>query len=183
MKKISVIVLGLFLLSTQSLMAETLKGKYELKSSKVDYVVKYLIKKAEGTSTSAKGKGECSDKECDFLVAAPVKSFESKDNNRDLNMLKATKADKFPAVVVRIKAPAELTADFKTDVEIDFAGQKHMYPGVVFKTTGNAQSFHAAGSINVSLNNHKIEKPSLLGVDIEDNLPVTINAEWTQGKN
>jgi hypothetical protein len=181
-KKISVIAFVFSVLSSHALMANTLKGKYELKSSKIDYVVKYLIKKAEGSSTAAKGKGECSDIGCDFLVAAPIKSFNSKDSNRDFNMLKATKADKFPVVVAKIKAPVDLTADFKTDVEIEFAGEKHTYPGVVFKTSGNAQSFNAAGTLNVSLNNYKIEKPSLMGVDIEDTMPVTINAQWEQGK-
>ena len=177
-------ILALIVLSfATSSFAEALSGPYELKSSKIDYVVKYLIKKAEGSSTTAKGKGECKEKSCDFLVAAPVKSFESRDSNRDLNMLKTTKADKYPMVIARIKAPAELSADFKTDVELEFAGEKHMYSGVVFKTTGNAQAFHAEGKINVSLNNHKIERPSLLGVEVEDNLPVSISADWIQRKN
>jgi len=171
------------LVFTTSTYAEVLNGQYELKSSKVDYVVKYLIKKAEGSSTSSKGKGECKEKSCDFLVAAPVKSFESKDSNRDLNMLKPTKAEKFPMVIARFKAPAELAGDYKTDVEIEFAGEKHTYSGVVFKTNGNAQSFHAEGKINVSLNNHKIERPSLLGVEIEDSLPISISADWVQRKN
>lgn len=171
------------LVFTTSSYAEVLNGQYELKSSRIDYVVKYLIKKAEGTSTTAKGKGECKEKSCDFLVAAPVKSFESKDSNRDLNMLKTTKADKYSMVIARIKAPSDLSADFKTDVELEFAGEKHMYKGVVFKTNGNAQGFHAEGKINVSLNNHKIERPSLLGVEVEDNLPVSISADWIQRKN
>lgn len=162
--------------------ASPMKGAYELKSAKVDYLVRYLIKKAEGTSLSVKGKGECA-ASCDFLVAAPVKSFESKDSNRDFNMLKATKADKFPMVIARIKAPAELAPQYKTDVEIEFAGEKHTYAGVVFKTSGSAEAFHAEGVINVLLSHHKIEKPSLLGVEIEDNLPVTISADWIQRKN
>lgn len=177
-----VLISSLFL-SASLLHAETLKGAYDLKSSKVEYVVKYLIKKADGASTKTKGKGECNDKGCDFLVAAPVKSFESKDSNRDFNMLKATKAEKNPMVIARIKAPAELGPEYKGDVEIEFAGVKHLYPGVVFKTTGNAVSFHAEGLINVSLINHKIEKPSLLGVEIEDQLPITITADWIQRKN
>lgn len=163
--------------------AESLSGAYELSSSRVEYTVQYLVKKADGASTASKGKGLCSEKECEFLVAAPVKSFESKDSNRDYNMLKTTKADKHPMVVARLKTPAVISSEFKADVEIDFAGVKYTYPQVVFKTSGNAQSFSAEGSVNVSLTNHKIEKPSLLGVEVEDRLPVSINAQWNQRKN
>ncbi|MGZ3788784.1 MAG: hypothetical protein ACXVLQ_09690 [Bacteriovorax sp.] len=165
-------------LSSTNLWAETLKGKYELQSSSVNYVVTYLIKKAEGTSTSSKGKGDCSDKGCEFLVAAPVKSFESKDSNRDLNMLKVTKAEKFPLVVAKIKTATELGHELKADIEIDFAGEKHLYKDVVFKTTGNASAFHGEGKFDILLGNHKIERPSLMGVSIKDNVPLTITADW-----
>lgn len=181
MKNYSLLFLGTLL--SMSAFAETLSGAYELSSSKVEYTVQYLVKKADGASTASKGKGLCTEKDCEFLVAAPVKSFESKDSNRDFNMLKPTKADKHPMVVARLKTPAAMGADFKADVEIEFAGVKHTYPQVVFKTSGTAQAFSAEGSINVSLTNHKIEKPSLLGVEVEDRLPVSINAKWIQRKN
>lgn len=181
MKNYSLVFLSAML--SFSAFAETLSGAYELSSSRVEYTVQYLVKKADGASTSSKGKGVCTEKECDFLVAAPVKSFESKDSNRDYNMLKPTKADKHPMVVARLKTPAALGSEFKADVEIEFAGVKHTYPQVVFKTTGNAQAFSAEGTILVSLASHKIEKPSLLGVEVEDRLPVSINAQWIQRKN
>ena len=180
MKSNTVFFIVFSLLFSQSVFSETLKGNYELKKSQVDYVVKYLIKKAKGSSTSSKGKGECAEKKCEFLVAAPVKSFDSRDSNRDFNMLKATKADKFPAVIARIKTSSELTPEFIADVEIEFAGEKHTYPAVAFKTSGNNKNFLVEGNVDVSLASHKIERPSLMGVHTEDIIPVSITADWEQ---
>ena len=44
-----------------------------------------------GTKHVAKGKGVCKDGQCDFLLAVPVKSFDSGDTNRDLHMLQVTR--------------------------------------------------------------------------------------------
>ena len=142
--------------------AETLSGNYELKSSKINYLVTYLIKKADGDSVQAKGKGECK-AACDFLIAAPIKSFESKDSNRDLNMLKVTKADKFPLVVARIKTKNEIkNAELHADVEIEFVGIKKTYSNVIFKITTEKDGFHAEGKFDLLLDDHKVEKPSLM---------------------
>ena len=50
----------------------------------------------DGTSHAARGKGICHAGQCDFLIAAPVKSFDSGDTNRDLHMLEATRGASFP---------------------------------------------------------------------------------------
>ncbi len=51
---------------------------FELKNSSIEYQVKYTFKTATGKSTEAKGKGGCDDNgKCHFLVAAPIKSFDS----------------------------------------------------------------------------------------------------------
>ncbi len=159
--------------------AENIDGKYELKTSKIDYLVKYLIKKADGNSTQAKGKGECGAEICEFLVAAPIKSFESKDSNRDLNMLKVTKADKNPLVVAKIRTRKEIkNGQLLADMEVDFVGIKMKYLKLPLKVTSTADGFHAEGKFDLLLDKHQVEKPSLLGVEIENAVPVTINADW-----
>jgi hypothetical protein len=173
---------NLFLISSfllfSSAQAELLTGKYELKSSKINYLVTYLIKKADGDSSQAKGKGECG-QDCEFLVAAPIKSFESKDSNRDLNMLKVTKADKFPLVIARIKSKKEVkNSILLADVEIDFSGIKKNYSAIPFKLTSTTDGFHVEGKFDLLLDNHNIEKPSLLGVDINSLVPITLAADW-----
>jgi hypothetical protein len=173
-----VFVFSIFVLS-QSLKAEVLLGNYELKSSKINYLVTYLIKKADGESTGAKGKGECKVDKCDFLVAAPIKSFESKDSNRDLNMLNTTKAEKYPLVVAKILTPTSITNGvLKADLEIDFSGVKHLYKSIPFTAHFKDGILHVEGKFDLILGEHKIEKPSLLGVNINELVPLTITADW-----
>ena len=161
--------------------AEVLKGNYELKSSKINYLVTYLIKKADGDSTGSKGKGECKDGKCEFLVAAPIKSFVSKDSNRDLNMLKTTKADKYPLVVAKISTANEIVNGIlKADIEIDFVGVKYLYKNINFNSNVKDGILHVEGKFDLILSQHKVEKPSLLGVDINELVPLTIAADWKQ---
>ncbi len=163
---------------SSNLYTSTLNGKYELKSSKISYLVKYLFKKADADSVGAKGKGECKEA-CDFIVAAPVKSFESKDSNRDVNMLNVTKADKYPLVIAKIKTKNDFkNGELFADIEIEFSGVKKNYSNISFKATETADGFHVDGKFDLLLDNHKIVKPSLLGVDIENMVPITIVADW-----
>jgi hypothetical protein len=180
MKKLSFVLIFISLVAfNENIFADTLSGKYELESSKVDYLVKYLIKKADGASTKSKGQGECKDKTCEFLVAAPIKSFESKDSNRDLNMLKTTNADKYPLVVVRVKADSEVkNAKIIADLEVEFAGVKKTYPKISFDYKSTSVGFEIEGKFDLILDQHKVEKPSLLGVNIENLVPIAVHANW-----
>ena len=63
------------------------------------------IHEVDGISHAARGKGVCHDGQCDFLIAVPVKSFDSGDSNRDLHMLQTTRGAEFPVVTVRFRLP------------------------------------------------------------------------------
>lgn len=168
----------LFLVSSV-VKAEKLSGNYELKKSHVKYLVTYMIKHAEGESVESRGKGECKEAGCEFLVAAPLKSFTSKDSNRDFNMLSVTKTDKFPLAVVHIKTKSEISGGkMIADLEVEFAGMKKTYPGIVFTATPIADGFHVSGKFDLFPTKHNIERPSFLGVSIEENVPLTIEADW-----
>lgn len=172
------VLLCLFLFSS-IVKAEKISGNYELKKSHVKYLVTYLIKHAEGESVESKGKGECKDAGCEFLVAAPIKSFTSKDSNRDLNMLSAAKADKFPLVVVHVKSKSDISGGkMIVDLDVEFAGVKKTYSGIVFTTTQAIDGFHVSGKFDLFPTKHDVEKPSFLGVSIEENVPVSIEADW-----
>lgn len=65
--------------------------QWTLDSSTLTYHITHPLHQVAGTSHAARGKGICHDGQCDFLVAAPVKSFDSGDSNRDLHMLQVTR--------------------------------------------------------------------------------------------
>ena len=64
----------------------------------------------DGVSHAARGKGVCQAGQCDFLIAVPVKSFDSGDSNRDLHMLQVSRGGQFPMVTVRVRLPADAVA-------------------------------------------------------------------------
>src|SRR5436190_2104558 len=53
--------------------------QWSLTQSTIAYHLSHPLHQSEGISHAAKGKGVCHAGQCDFLIAAPVKSFDSGD--------------------------------------------------------------------------------------------------------
>src|SRR5580704_15340687 len=100
-----------------------------LQQSTLTYHVSHPLHQTEGVSHAAKGKGVCHAGQCEFLIAVPVKSFDSGDSNRDLHMLQVTRGAEFPLVTVRTRLPesAATSSTVNADLEIQFAGQTAQY--------------------------------------------------------
>src|SRR4249920_3379395 len=77
--------------------------QWVLDQSTLTYHISHPLHQSEGVSHAAKGKGVCHGGQCDFLIAAPVKSFDSGDSNRDLHMLQAVRGAQFPLITVRTR--------------------------------------------------------------------------------
>ncbi len=75
--------------------------QWVIEQSTLTYHMSHPMHQVDGVSHAAKGKGICHAGQCDFLIAAPVKSFDSGDTNRDLHMIEATRGAQFPMVIVR----------------------------------------------------------------------------------
>ena len=118
--------------------------------------------------------------QCDFLIAAPVKSFESGDSNRDLHMLQVTRGAEFPLVTVRTRVPD--TADGRrrstADLEIQFAGQTVQYKQVEFQETAQGNTIKLTGTIPAKVSDFKIVPPSLLAMPIKNDMPVRVDMTW-----
>ena len=140
------------------------------------------LHQTEGISHAARGKGVCHAGQCDFLLAVPVKSFDSGDSNRDLHMLQATRGAEFPMVTVRTRLPeAELRlATVHADLEIQFAGQTAQYKQVLFQLVVQGNEVRISGTIPTTLSDFKIEPPSLLAIPIKNEMPVRIDVTWRQ---
>jgi hypothetical protein len=74
---------------------------------------------------------------CNFMIAVPVKSFDSGDSNRDLHMLQASRGAEFPMVTVRTELPENNLENttVRADLQIEFAGQSVEYKQVPFQRT------------------------------------------------
>src|ERR1700758_3361806 len=117
------ILLLFLLLALPSLFAAD--NQWVLKQSRLSYHVSHPLHETQGVSRTARGKGVCHEGQCDFLIAVPVKSFDSGDSNRDLHMLQAVRGGEFPIVTVRTRLPEAFSGStaIHADLEIQFAGQ------------------------------------------------------------
>jgi hypothetical protein len=144
------------------------------------YHVSHPLHQTDGVSHAARGKGVCHAGQCDFLIAVPVKSFDSGDSNRDLHMLQVTRGAKFPLVSVRTLLPeaASASATIHVDLEIEFAGQTAQYKQVPFQLATQGNQMRISGTIPATLSDFKIDPPSLLAVPVKNEIPVRVDMTW-----
>src|ERR1700757_5300841 len=140
------ILLLFLLLALPSLFAAD--NQWVLDQSTLTYHVSHPLHQTEGVSRTARGKGVCHEGQCDFLIAVPVKSFDSGDSNRDLHMIQVTRGAEFPMVTVRTRLPESAAASttLKADLEIQFAGQMVHYQQVTFQLTKKGNETHLTGT-------------------------------------
>jgi hypothetical protein len=157
-------------------------SQWVLQQSTLTYHVSHPLHQTEGVSHAAKGKGVCHAGQCEFLIAVPVKSFDSGDSNRDLHMLQVTRGAEFPIVTVRTCLPesAAASATINADLEIQFAGQSAQYKQVPFKLETRGGETHITGTIPVTLADVKIDPPSLLTMPVKNDIPVRVDMTWRQ---
>src|SRR5215470_9554287 len=135
---------------------------------------------AGGDSHAAKGRGVCHAGQCEFLIAVPVRSFDSGDSNRDLHMIQAVRGGQFPMVTVRTRLPEEASASstIQADLEIQFAGQTATYRQVPFERSVKDNSTRVSGTIPAKLSDFKIDPPALFAVAVKNEMPVRVEMTW-----
>ncbi len=155
-------------------------GQWVLEQCTLTYHVSHPLHQSEGVSHAARGKGVCHAGQCDFLIAVPVKSFDSGDSNRDLHMVQVTRGAEFPMVTVRTRLPESdaTSATINADLEIQFAGQTAQYKQVPFKLATQGGETHLTGIIPATLADFKIDPPSLLTMPVKNDIPVRVEMTW-----
>jgi hypothetical protein len=172
------ILTALLLLAAAALVgADT---QWVLDKSTLTYHVDHPLHTTEGVSHAARGKGVCHTGECDFLIAAPVKSFDSGDSNRDLHMIQVVRGGQYPMITVRTHVPesAATAATFKADIEIQFAGQTVQFKQVEFKREAQGNAIKIKGTIPATASEFKIDPPKYLTVPIKNDIPIRVEMTW-----
>lgn len=151
-----------------------------LEQSTLTYHMTHPIHHVDGVSHAAKGKGVCHAGQCDFLIAVPVKSFDSGDSNRDLHMLEVTLGAQFPMVIVRTQFPEAATTSptIYADLTVQFAGQTAHYKHVPFQRVMQGNEVRISGTIPATCSDFKIVPPSFLTVPIKNEIPVSVDITW-----
>jgi hypothetical protein len=172
-------LLPLFLLALAST-AYPAAYRWTLDQSTLTYHVSHTLHQTEGISHGAKGAGLCDAGQCSFLVAAPVKSFDSGDSNRDLHMVEVTRGAQYPMVTVRFSLPEPATAagDVRVDLDVEFAGQTAHYKQVPFQRQVKGNEIRFVGTVPATLTDFKIEPPSLMMIPVKNDIPVRVETSW-----
>jgi hypothetical protein len=154
--------------------------QWVLQHSTLTYHMSHPMHEVNGVSHAAKGKGICHAGECNFLIAVPVKSFDSGDSNRDLHMIEATRGAQFPMVIVRTEFPeADTTSPtVYANLEVQFAGQTAHYQHVPFQKITQGDQVRITGTIPTTCSDFKIVRPSFLTVPIKNEIPVKVDMIW-----
>ena len=170
-------LLALVLLAPKLAQADS---QWVLEQSTLTYHVSHPLHQIDGVSHAARGKGVCHAGQCDFLIAVPVKSFDSGDSNRDLHMLQVTRGGQFPLVSVRTRLPetASASATIHADLEVEFAGQTAQYKQVAFQVVMQGNQIRISGIIPATLSDFKIDPPSLLAIPVKNEMPVKVEMTW-----
>ncbi|HSZ18693.1 MAG TPA: YceI family protein [Candidatus Acidoferrum sp.] len=171
-------ILAILLLTFPRLVAAD--SQWILEESTLTYHVSHPLKQTEGVSHAAKGKGVCHAGQCDFLIAVPVKSFDSGDSNRDLHMLQVVRGGQFPLITVRTHLPEDASslATIQADLEVQFAGQTMQYKLIAFQHVTKGSDTLITGTIPLTLSDFKIDPPTLLALPVKNDVPVRVEMKW-----
>src|SRR6202162_1993767 len=167
------VLLALLLLAPKLAQADS---QWVLEQSTLAYHVSHALHQTDGVSHAARGKGVCHSGQCDFLIAVPVKSFDSGDSNRDLHMLQVTRGGQFPMITVRTRLPegAAGNATILVDLDIQFCGENVTYKQVPFEQVTRDGATRIVGTIPATLAAFKIDPPSLLAIPVKNEIPVRV---------
>lgn len=151
---------------------------WSVEKGELVYHVNFPLKKIAGHSNVIKGKAVCN-KTCKVLAASPITSFDSGDTNRDFRVLNLTEATDFPFVQCEIEMTRPNENTKTANVKVTLAGKDKLYRKVPIKTQQiDEQHLSIQGTLPTKLTDFNITPPSLLGVSIDDEIPVDFNIKW-----
>jgi len=110
-------------------------------------------------------------------VSVKVSTFDSDNSNRDSHMMEATEAIKFPTVTFQ-------STSIKKDGNKLYITGKLTFHGVTktisFDATmsRNGDKLIFKGDLQTKMSYHKIDSPSLMGMDTKDDIKLVFNIEF-----
>jgi polyisoprenoid-binding protein YceI len=144
-------------------------------ASVVRYHIVHKLHKVDGRSSSVEGKAVVdTDGKVLAMVRIPVASFDSGDANRDAHMRETLEAGAHPFVVFKgltslvVPAAHGKAIPMRLQGELDFHGVMRPIDVPVMVDFGADGRARVKGTLTVSLDAYRVERPSLLFVKIDD---------------
>ena len=149
-------------------------------SSRLTFHVTHKLHRVEGESSSIEGKAMVRDGQVITMVRVPVASFHSGDGNRDAHMQETLNVEKYPFIVWKGVAPLESNNAVPSG-KVNMAGRLEFHgvsrdvtvPLDVEPRPDGALRIH--GTLAVSLDEFRVDRPSLLFVKIDDTCRIDVD--------
>jgi hypothetical protein len=173
---LSILLLATALLPSSPALAQN--GKLSGKGS-VSYQLVHKFHKVTGTSHLLDVRAVVDDGGLKVMARAPVTSFDSGNANRDEHALEVLDAAHFPFVTLRaalpgFKMPTQPQRNkLRLDAQVELRGVTVTHPVDVTVVWKDGKSASVSFEFEESLTAHKVERPSLMYVAVDDNLKIT----------
>ena len=145
-------------------------SSFRVENSLITYFGVHYLHKWEGSTSDVKGvvsydknidQYECS-------ISVPLSTFSSGNDNRDSNMLVYCRAFDFPNINFQSTSIKVNESTLEIEGIIEFAGEeKEIKTNAKLNRLDN-NLFAIEGELDILLSEFKVERPSLLFVEIED---------------
>ena len=151
----------------------------------VEYHLVHKFHKMTGISKAMVVRGTVDGAGLKVMARAQVGTFDSGNANRDAHMMEVVEGEKNPWAVVRAALPgfklptSAGTVKVTTQASVELHGVPVSHPIDITLETKDGTHFRASFEFSESLTAHKIERPSLLFVAVDDLITIAGNAEIT----
>lgn len=150
----------------------------------VEYHLVHKFHKITGISKAMAVRGSVDGAGLKLMARAQVSTFDSDNTNRDAHMMETVEGEKYPWVSVRaalpgFKLPTSGTTTVTVQAAVELHGVAIAHPIDIKLDTNDGVHFKASFQFDESLTAHKIERPSLMFVPVEDLIRIVGSADVT----
>ena len=159
-------------------------SSFRVENSLITYFGVHYLHKWEGSTSDVKGvvsydknidQYECS-------ISVPLSTFSSGNDNRDSNMLVYCRALEFPNINFQSTSIKVNESTLEIEGKIEFAGEeKEIKTNAKLNSLDN-NLFAIEGELDILLSEFKVERPSLLFVEIEDLVKIKYSIKGVQNE-
>jgi hypothetical protein len=154
-------------------------------SGSVEYRLVHKFHTISATSHAMAVRGTVDASGLKVMARAQVGTFDSGNSNRDAHMMEAVEGEKYPWSVVRAVLPgfklpsAAGSTKISVQASVELHGVAVTHPVDITLESKDGVHFQARFTFSESLTAHKIERPSLLFVPVDDIITIVGKADIT----
>jgi YceI-like domain len=151
----------------------------------VEYHLIHKFHKVVGKSKALAVRGTVEASGLKVMARAQVGTFDSDNANRDTHMMETVEGEKYPWVSVKAALPGyklptgPSTQKITLQASVELHGVAVSHPIDVTLETKDGTHFEVSFEFPESLTAHKIERPSLMFVAVDDNITIAGKASVT----